>query len=989
MHENHSDKLLKVYLPKVPKEITTAKSNDLANQLILRNICECLTYLDPESGVKLNLLESSLVSNDGLTYRIAIHKNRYFHGGEEIIADDVIQILHDIALNDHSISQLGKYIYCKDTPWIKKLSRYRFEIRLKHKLPDLLERLSLTECAIRSKSNGSYSGAWQIAHAENGQILLKKNPYYQGRSDAYYNEVMILEFNQQDDFQFHLENSPYLVIYPGIYQRTKSTYNILDESCKNLGGGYIYYLLWHSKSEETKNLQLAIQKAFNKAITHFDSFHTRRTDSLFPPRHKFHVPLPYLTPRPKMVDTDVTILLEEEFIPERVLEKIIINAKEDHVNLNFVNKSSAQDEHNYPKYSGIIRRYFIENRGDIYTPVAHFYRNFADKKLPSDNTIKVLKKSWMENDAKRKIQNFMDFCRLLIPGHSLIPLLYTPIMLQSNRQVNPSKDGELIRFSNVQKSAHQKREDLLKQKSLIAIGSAVQMFVHDIKKPLSMIQGMISLIESTDGSQRVLELLNRHIPQIKKSMASANGLIQDIVEIGSNIKPYREPFELEKIVIMALEEILGLRQNTDIQFSYDFKHKKMVDVDRYKILRVFSNIILNACQAMNDKGMISFITQEITWNNRSFIEVCIRNTGSYIAPEAIDSLFEVFFTRGKKSGTGLGLAIAKKIITDHSGRIWCSSSKEDGTYFHFLLPIFGKHNQKKYILPSHSKDFIDLGVIGKDYNGKGATAASREEQPLPPPHKTQTLLIVDDEPIYLDLLREMIQSAGATEADKFTIYSAYQSDEAIEIVRKKQLDIIIIDVDLGKSSLNGFETVKEIRKINTEVKICIHSNGGIFQYQGESLRVGADLFLPKPMTKEHLVNLIAEASAKSEPPASKKHIIIVDDDFIFLEAFESLGEFEYKTFSSPDEFEVLLLEDNSLIEKALCIVTDYKFGNLSTKNGIDFARKIRTIKQNLPIFLATDMPMMEKLPDCIDKVISKNPIEGLAEIKAWFENGGK
>lgn len=102
--------------------------------------------------------------------------------------------------------------------------------------------------------------------------------------------------------------------------------------------------------------------------------------------------------------------------------------------------------------------------------------------------------------------------------------------------------------------------------------------------------------------------------------------------------------------------------------------------------QVFLNILVNAAQAIADKGTITIKT----WEAGGSVHVRISDTGSGIAPEHINKVFDPFFTtKPAGKGTGLGLNIAYNIIRRHNGRIEVESRQGEGTSFTIVLPVGG------------------------------------------------------------------------------------------------------------------------------------------------------------------------------------------------------------------------------------------------------------------------------------------------------------
>jgi signal transduction histidine kinase len=103
-----------------------------------------------------------------------------------------------------------------------------------------------------------------------------------------------------------------------------------------------------------------------------------------------------------------------------------------------------------------------------------------------------------------------------------------------------------------------------------------------------------------------------------------------------------------------------------------------------ELIQVFTSIIVNALDAMEDKGTLAFAT-EIA-GNIVFVKIC--DTGPGISPGLINRIFDPFFTtKSEKGGTGLGLSIVDKIIKENNGGIDVTSEEGRGTTFTITLPI--------------------------------------------------------------------------------------------------------------------------------------------------------------------------------------------------------------------------------------------------------------------------------------------------------------
>lgn len=177
---------------------------------------------------------------------------------------------------------------------------------------------------------------------------------------------------------------------------------------------------------------------------------------------------------------------------------------------------------------------------------------------------------------------------------------------------------------------HKKQLEELEEKKEIernsAIAQTTQMLAHDVRKPFTMIKGLISTIEAIQDPEKIKIIASSFLPEVNYAISSVNGMIQDIMDIGSNeVNLFPEPSNIQSIIISALNEIFCFNQNTNITLKYDLKHKHKILADSLKIARVFSNIIGNASQAMKDSGNIWIRTTELKLSDFSMIEICIGN----------------------------------------------------------------------------------------------------------------------------------------------------------------------------------------------------------------------------------------------------------------------------------------------------------------------------------------------------------------------------
>ncbi|NRA66030.1 MAG: response regulator [Pseudobacteriovorax sp.] len=515
-----------------------------------------------------------------------------------------------------------------------------------------------------------------------------------------------------------------------------------------------------------------------------------------------------------------------------------------------------------------------------------------------------------------------------------------------------------------------------------AIAQTTQMLAHDVRKPFSMIQALIDIVSTTDDIREAQATLTKSLPTISNAMTSVNGMIQDIMDVGSTASMQLEEIDLESIVDSALRNQFAFTPNDSIDITYHLDLTRKVSVDVLKIARVFSNIIGNAVQHMNATGRIWVYAVE----KDHYCEVCIGNSDTYIDANDIPLLFDAFYTRNKKGGTGLGLAIAKKIVNAHDGKIWCESDQLRGTEFFFTLPLTNasstkvektKRNSSEYLQKTSfqipAEDFVPpkAASIDDDLINKLKARIATHKSPI-------TVAVLDDEDIYIQTIRNQIHALGIIQDINFL---SFQSFKDFKSILTNSVDLAIIDVDLGPKRLNGFEVTEDLRKRGFTATICIHSNRAALEYQPKALASGANFFLPKPMTKQNIIYLLLSIlgqQAKNKVVAEE--ILLFEDESIFQRQWKRvIGKDKVEIYKGWSEFEEHKQETFDW-SRYKYVVVDYYL--LDGETGIDVARKLRDHSCDLEIYMSSSRSALPPdSGDLIAKLVSKDPREAISEIK--------
>lgn len=231
-----------------------------------------------------------------------------------------------------------------------------------------------------------------------------------------------------------------------------------------------------------------------------------------------------------------------------------------------------------------------------------------------------------------------------------------------------------------------RRTDRLRSLETIAGG-----FAHEVRNPLTSIKTFIQLApERKDDA----EFMGPFTEVVLEDVHRIERLIKDILDYARYMEPKFMEDDLNDIVESCLHfmEIKADNNFITIERHLD-SNLPRVKLDRQQIKQVLMNLLLNAIDAMGDRGgRLTVKTHLLTKETGNpWVQVEVTDTGSGIDAENLDHIFDPFYTTkqdsGEREGTGLGLTIVHQIVQEHHGYIDVKSEVGRGTTFFVNLPV--------------------------------------------------------------------------------------------------------------------------------------------------------------------------------------------------------------------------------------------------------------------------------------------------------------
>ena len=224
---------------------------------------------------------------------------------------------------------------------------------------------------------------------------------------------------------------------------------------------------------------------------------------------------------------------------------------------------------------------------------------------------------------------------------------------------------------------------MLQQKNhLAALGLAVAKVSHDLRNMLSSAQ----LISDRMGMVND-PTVQRFAPKLITSLDRAISFLTQTLNFGrvNEPPPVREKFTLKPLVDELIESAV-VQTSSRIVLYNNVTASLSVDADREQLIRILTNLLRNAVQALESAQTPEGAVTLRAWRDGMVVTIAVRDNGPGIPERIRPKLFEPFQSAARSGGTGLGLAIAAELIRAHGGDISLSSTGPEGTCFHLTLP---------------------------------------------------------------------------------------------------------------------------------------------------------------------------------------------------------------------------------------------------------------------------------------------------------------
>jgi len=243
----------------------------------------------------------------------------------------------------------------------------------------------------------------------------------------------------------------------------------------------------------------------------------------------------------------------------------------------------------------------------------------------------------------------------------------------------------------------QKSEMLIQQEKMSAIGMLAAGVAHELNNPLTAVVGFAQMIAEKLRANRPANWDESEYIRAQQALENlvqgayrARDIVSSLLRFARTTKPdARSPIDINQTLrdAFVFTEHLLLRHGITLEKRLA-PELPPVWGNAARLQHVFTNLLINAQQATPSGGTVRVLTERA--EEPKGVWVHVEDTGEGIPPDALEQIFEPFYTR-KAQGTGLGLSIAKQIVEEHGGKIRVESELGKGTRFSVFLPADEAH----------------------------------------------------------------------------------------------------------------------------------------------------------------------------------------------------------------------------------------------------------------------------------------------------------
>lgn len=403
---------------------------------------------------------------------------------------------------------------------------------------------------------------------------------------------------------------------------------------------------------------------------------------------------------------------------------------------------------------------------------------------------------------------------------------------------------------------------------------------HELRTPL---HGIIGITESMLASPELSAAERANLNMIATSGRRLVSLVNDILDFSRlknrELKLALESLSPERAAESAIALLAPLARQKELALVNAIApDAPAIRADANRFEQILLNLLGNAIK-FTAQGEVRLSAQATP----TTLEIAVEDTGMGLPPDRLEDVFAPFqqlhaSAAREFGGAGIGLSITRQLVELHGGRIRAESRAEGGARFVFSLPLSGEAPLSLDAEPSRLAHMAAEVAVYTD-----EMAAVRSDGPAPaalhaePALADALILAVDDEPVNLQVLKNLLSMAGAS------ALFAHDGETALQLIRDSDRKPDLVLLDLMMPRMSGFEVCRALRAeySRLEMPVLILTARNRPSDLAAGLAAGANDFLPKPFDSRELIaragallDIKRGAAARSQLIALQKELSV-------------------------------------------------------------------------------------------------------------------
>ena len=431
--------------------------------------------------------------------------------------------------------------------------------------------------------------------------------------------------------------------------------------------------------------------------------------------------------------------------------------------------------------------------------------NSGAEKLYGYSADQIIGKSYAMLVPADRNEEFRAICKMLVNGENIQIYQTERLDNDGNSRVvsiglSTAKDihGKVFGVTAIHRDISRSKSleaELEKAHRLESLGTLAAGIAHDFNNYLAVIMANVQLAEIMAAKGKNNQKYLRETVAIIQNAAELTKQLLVFSKGGAPVKKLANVAGLLTRIIRMTAALQQANIRCKLILAEDLWE---AEFDESQISLVINNLLANAVQAMPDGGVIEIAAENITLDDPEpfllkageYLRITIKDTGEGIPEENMSKVFDPFFTT-RSNSKGLGLAISYSVMQRHGGWIEVQSKRGEGSAFQLYLPA-------TRLRPEPSR-----------------------QSPGPVPALKKRILLMDDEPVLLESMGELLRDVG------YEVELAWDGAVAVEMYQRalqadQPFDAVVLDLTVP-GGVGGRAALSRLQTIDPQVKAIVSS----------------------------------------------------------------------------------------------------------------------------------------------------------------------